>query len=139
MDDELGFVAYFVICIGIIIYGIYSLYLSKTVKPTTFTVVEVKETWRESDRNNNIDYYANLTLEDSDKRQYDYCYKSDNSPNLPEKGKTISNLYMAKGKIKKKPTVLKSLIFILWGVVGILIPIILFYQDYRINYKDKNQ
>ena len=126
MDYKLGNFLYVIMCIGFIVYGIYSIYTYKTVKPTPFTVVEVKEIWRKSDNenNNNIDYYENIVIVDSDKRQYDYCYKSDNSPNLPKKGQTINNLYIKKGKIKKIPSIIGSIVFIIMGMAGILVQII---------------
>ncbi len=134
MDDIWKFAVYFLGCCAFIVWGVMDLYTYKTVKPTTFTVIKVDKTWRGSDNDGRAYYYENIILEDSDKRQYEYCYKANSQSNLPELGQTLNHLYLIRGIVKEGPSVLGSVISvisILAGFAGIIVPNYLIYQELK--------
>lgn len=128
MDDIWGYVVYFLVCCAFIVCGVMNIYTYKTAKPTTFTVIQVNETWMGSDNDGGAHYYENIILEDSDKRQYKYCYKANSQSKLPELGQTLNHLYLIKGIVKDEPPIPGSVALILIGFAGIIVPICLFYQ-----------
>lgn len=128
MDDIWGYVVYFLVCCVFIICGVMNIYTYKTAKPTTLTVIQVNETWVGSDNDGIAHYYENIILEDSDKRQYKYCYKANSPSKLPELGQTLKHLYLINGIVKDAPSVFGSVTLILLGFVGIIVPLYLLYQ-----------